>query len=33
MTAAHVQRGVDDNERQALRDEGLNPDDPAVIAA
>jgi hypothetical protein len=25
--------GVDDKERQALRDEGLNPDDPAVIAA
>jgi hypothetical protein len=25
--------GVDDDERQALRDEGLDPDDPAVIAA
>jgi hypothetical protein len=25
--------GVDDDERQALRAEGLNPDDPAVIAA
>jgi hypothetical protein len=25
--------GVDDDERQALRGEGLNPDDPAVIAA
>jgi hypothetical protein len=24
---------VDDDERQALRDEGLNPDDAAVIAA
>ena len=24
---------MDDDERQALRDEGLNPDDPAVIAA
>jgi hypothetical protein len=25
--------GVDDDERQALQDERLNPDDPAVIAA
>jgi hypothetical protein len=25
--------GVDDDERQALRDQGLNPDNPAVIAA
>jgi len=25
--------GVDDDERQALRAEGLDPDDPAVIAA
>jgi hypothetical protein len=24
---------VDDDERQALRDEGLDPDDPAVVAA
>jgi hypothetical protein len=24
---------VEDDERQALRDEGLNPDDPTVIAA
>jgi hypothetical protein len=28
-----IQDGVDDEERQALRDEGLDPDDPAVIAA
>jgi hypothetical protein len=27
------QDGVDDDERQALRAEGLDPDDPAVIAA
>jgi hypothetical protein len=25
--------GVDDDERRALRDEGLDPNDPAVIAA
>jgi hypothetical protein len=25
--------GVDDEERKALHSEGLNPDDPAVIAA
>ena len=25
--------GVDDDEREALRAEGLDPDDPAVIAA
>ena len=25
--------GVDDDERQTLRNEGLDPDDPAVIAA
>jgi hypothetical protein len=25
--------GVDDEERQALHGEGLDPDDPAVIAA
>jgi hypothetical protein len=25
--------GVDDEERQALQAEGLDPDDPAVIAA
>jgi hypothetical protein len=25
--------GMDDIEREALRSEGLNPDDPAVIAA
>ena len=25
--------GVDDDERQALRNEGLDPDDPAIIAA
>jgi hypothetical protein len=30
---SHVQDGVDDDERQALRAEGLDPDDPAVIAA
>ena len=29
----HVQDGVDDDERLALRAEGLDPDDPAVIAA
>ncbi len=29
----HVQHSVDDGERQALRDEGLNPDDAALIAA
>jgi hypothetical protein len=28
-----VQHGVDDEERQALRAEGLDPDEPAVIAA
>ena len=28
-----VQDGVDDEERQALRAEGLDPDDPAVVAA
>jgi hypothetical protein len=28
-----VHTGLDDDERQALRPEGLNPDDPAVIAA
>ena len=28
-----VQTGVDDDERQALEDEGLNPDNPAVIVA
>ena len=28
-----VQAGVDDEEREALRAEGLDPDDPAVIAA
>jgi hypothetical protein len=28
-----VQHGVDDDKRQALQAEGLNPDDPAVIAA
>jgi hypothetical protein len=28
-----VQQVVDDHKRQALRDEGLDPDDPAVIAA
>jgi hypothetical protein len=28
-----VQDGVDDDERVALRAEGLDPDDPAVIAA
>jgi hypothetical protein len=28
-----VQHGVDDDERQALRADGLDPDDPAVIAA
>lgn len=25
--------GMDDDERQALRAEGLDPDDPAVVAA
>jgi hypothetical protein len=29
----HVQDLVDDEERQALRAEGPDPDDPAVIAA
>jgi hypothetical protein len=28
-----VQQSVDDEERQALHDDGLDPDDPAVIAA
>jgi hypothetical protein len=28
-----VQPGMDDIEREAIRDEGLDPDDPAVIAA
>lgn len=28
-----VQRGVDDDEREAVRAEGLDPDDPTVIAA
>lgn len=28
-----VQRGVDGIERDALRAEGLDPDDPAVVAA
>jgi hypothetical protein len=28
-----VQHAVDDDERQALQAEGLDPDDPAVIAA
>jgi hypothetical protein len=28
-----VAQGVDDHQRQALRAEGLDPDDPAVIAA
>jgi hypothetical protein len=29
----HVQDGVDAEEAQAVRAEGLDPDDPAVIAA
>jgi hypothetical protein len=29
----HVQDGLHDDEGQALRAEGLDPDDPAVIAA
>ena len=29
----HVQDGVDAEEAQALQAEGLDPDDPAVIAA
>jgi hypothetical protein len=29
----HIQRGVDAEETQAVRAEGLDPDDPAVIAA
>jgi hypothetical protein len=29
----HVQQGVDAEEAQAVRAEGLDPDDPAVIAA
>jgi len=29
----HVHIGVDHDERQALQAEGLDPDDPAVIAA
>lgn len=33
-TAARcVQVGMDDDERQALRAEGLDPDDPAVVGA
>ncbi len=30
---SHVQQGVDGEEAQAVRAEGLDPDDPAVIAA
>jgi hypothetical protein len=34
VAARHnVQPGVDDDEREALRAEGLDPDDPAVAAA
>ena len=29
----NVKTGVDDEERQAPRAEGLNPDDPAVVSA
>jgi hypothetical protein len=29
----HVEHGVDDEDAQALRAEGLDPDDPAVVAA
>jgi hypothetical protein len=29
----HVQTGVESEEAEAVRTEGLNPDDPAVIAA
>ena len=32
-TGARVQDGVDKEEAQALRTEGLDPDDPAVVAA
>jgi hypothetical protein len=28
-----VQPNMDDIEREAIRDEGYNPDDPAVVAA
>lgn len=28
-----VQSGVDESEREAIRAEGLDPDDPAVVAA
>ena len=28
-----VQHSVDDDQRQAVRAEGLDPDDPAVVAA
>jgi hypothetical protein len=30
---SHVRQGVDAEEAAAVRDEGLDPDDPAVIAA
>jgi hypothetical protein len=29
----NVEAGMDDDEREALRAEGLDPDDPAVVAA
>ena len=32
-TGRHVQHGVDDDERQALRANEFDPDDPAVVAA
>jgi hypothetical protein len=33
ISSSIASNGVDDDERQALRAEGLDPDDPAVIAA
>ena len=32
-TGRHVQHGMDDEDAQALRAEGLDPDDPAIVAA
>ena len=32
-TGPRVQHGTDDEDAQELRDEGLNPNDPAVIGA
>jgi hypothetical protein len=33
LTAAHVQQNVDPDDRQALIDVGLDPDDPSLLAA